>query len=355
MQAPVAILLVALSLAFGNAVCAHQSENDAKIISLATKERQGAWLGVAIQDVTKRLAEKEGLKAQEGAYVSEVVEESPADSAGVQEGDVIVEFGGKSVAGSGELMEMVKKRKPGTEVTVGIMRGGQKKSVNVVLGSPPRRREFRVVVPRVPSVPPIHFRQGSSLYGMSVMKLGNQLGEYFEAPGGKGVLVERVKKGSGAEKAGFKAGDVIVRAGKTTVTDPDDLWETMGDYKEGEKVDLEIIRKGARKTLTLEADDAERGSRMHFRFDHKPHLFKDDDLEELEELESWAPDSEQIRSEIEKANRKIEEAQRQFDNQEFRREMDQLKKELKRIPEEIQQNMRDLKEQLKKVQAQREV
>jgi predicted metalloprotease with PDZ domain len=355
MQGIIAVVIVALPLAVGNAVCGHQPEGKAKVVHVSAKDRDGAWLGVAIQDVTKKLAEKKGLRSKEGAYVTEVVDESPADSAGINEGDVVVEFEGKSIATADDLMKAVTKTKPGTEVTVGIMREDQKKSIRVILGTPPRRREIRVVVPHIPPVPPIRFHQGSSLYGMRVMKLSDQLGEYFEAPSGKGVLVERVKKGSSAEKAGFKAGDVIARIGKKAIADLDDIWQAMEDYKDGEKVDVEIVRKGTRKTLTLEADESELGRGMHFRFHHVPHLFKNNDLEQLEELEGSELDSEEMRLEMEKAQQGIEEAKRAFDEADFQHEMEQLRRELKQIPAKIQENMKELREQLEKVKEQRNI
>ena len=350
MQGMIAVLVVALTLAFGNAVCGHHPEGDAKVVQVNVKKGDGGWLGVAIQDVTEKLAQKKDLKVTEGAYVNEVIDESPADSAGLKGGDIIVDFGEKKIADADDLMKAVTKTKPGTEVTLGVVRDGQKKSIKATLGKSPRRREVRVVTPRIPPIPPIRLHQGSSLYGMSVMELSDQLGEYFEAPGGKGVLIERVKKGSDAEKGGFKAGDVITRIGKVQITDVDDIWEAMDDYNDGEKVEIEVVRKGTRKTMTLEADASEVGHRMHFNFDRMPHIYKheDFDLEGLEDLDELAPDAEEMKLDI-------DEAQRTLNNAEFKRDMERLKQELKQIPEKIQEQMKDFQKQMEQVKMLRTV
>jgi len=356
MKGNIAALVMAIPLALGYAFCGHHPDGPPQALHVSARDRSSGWLGVGIQDMTDKLAQKKNLKTNEGAYVNEIVDDSPADSAGIKEGDVIVEFDGKKVDDADDLVKAVRKTKPGTEVAVSLMREEQRKSIKVILGESRRRREVRVVVPPIPPIPPMQFHQGSSLYGMSVMELSDQLGEYFEAPGGNGVLVERVKKGSDAEKAGFKAGDVIIRVGKAEVADIDDIWQAMDNYKDGEKIDVEILRKGAKKMLTLEADEAQLGSRMHFRFDHMPRILKhnDLDLKRLEELDS-APDADEMELEIEKAQRAVDEAQEAFDKQEFKQGMEELKHELKQIPEQIREQMKNLREQLKEIKEQREV
>src|SRR5512139_999259 len=73
------------------------------------------WLGVSIQDVTKDLMEDKDLKSTDGAYVSDVVEKSPADSAGIKEGDVITEFNGRTIYDASDLSKAVSRTKPGTK------------------------------------------------------------------------------------------------------------------------------------------------------------------------------------------------------------------------------------------------
>ena len=84
--------------------------------------------------------------------------------------------------------------------------------------------------------------------GLGLMELNPQLGKYFEAPEGKGVLVESVKEGSAAEKAGFRAGDVILKIGDKNVEKIRDVHKQLSKYEEGDKANFEILRKGTRMT-----------------------------------------------------------------------------------------------------------
>ncbi|MGB2869123.1 MAG: PDZ domain-containing protein [Bacteroidota bacterium] len=219
------------------------------------KTSQRGWLGVSIQNVTGKIAKRQNLKTVDGAYVAEVVDDSPADSAGIKEGDVIVEFAGKLIDDADDLVKAVEKTAPGTKATVGYLRDGQKKSLTVVVGKVKSRRSWAgsVVFPELPKVRMF----GSRTFGLQLSELNEQLGEYFGAPNNEGVLVEEVEKGSEGEKAGFKAGDVIIRAGKRSVDGVDDIMREMNKHDEGDKVEFEVLRKGTRKTLTAEVENEE--------------------------------------------------------------------------------------------------
>jgi hypothetical protein len=260
---PVRILFLIMALAVSTVYAGNQpyrTEN---------KEKQSAWLGVMLSDVTPELVKDKDLKAKEGAYVTEVVEESPADSAGIKEGDVIVEFGGRKISDAQDLVKAVQKLEPGKSVSLVVMRGADKKTLNAVLGTAPKKKIEKVIVRKsgpgglnfsFPQLPPPRIFGGTCLtgkpvFGLKIRTLNEQLAEYFGAPGNKGVLVEEVTKDGKADKAGFKAGDVIVKAGQKTVKQVEDFRKIWGAYDEGEKVPIEIIRKGNRMTLNLEAAD----------------------------------------------------------------------------------------------------
>ena len=115
------------------------------------------------------------------------------------------------------------------------------------------------------------------MIGANLRPLSEQLAEYFQAPSGKGVLVESVEEESAAEKAGMKAGDVIVNIGGESVEDLSDVWEILSDYDEGEKVDIEVIRKGSRNKLSLEIVEGDEGSSFyHYRSEPRSRLFEND-------------------------------------------------------------------------------
>jgi membrane-associated protease RseP (regulator of RpoE activity) len=214
------------------------------------------WLGVSLQNVTPELAKKKNLKTDEGAYVSDVVRKSPADSAGIQEGDVIVEFNGRQVYDADDVVKAVRKAEVGTKAKVVVMRDGERKELYATLKKSPRRNPFFGVTP--PAIPNrIMIFGGKWTMGLGLMELNPQLGKYFEAPEGKGVLVEDVEEGSAAEKAGLKAGDVILKIGEKNVETIRDVRRRLSKYDDGEKASIEILRRGARQTLTLEIEDGD--------------------------------------------------------------------------------------------------
>lgn len=215
------------------------------------------WLGVSIQDVSKSLAEENGLKTEDGAYVSDVQEESPADSAGIRKGDVIIEFGGRKIYDADDLAKSVSRTDPGTRSTVVVLRNGERKSITLAVGKLPRRSSFAWSMGDGNRFRMFH--GGSGMLGMSTISLSEQLAKYFGAPNDEGVLVESVKKGSPAEKAGIMAGDVVLKIGTRTIEDMGDMWKALEKYDEGDKVDVELLRKGAKKSVKVEVEEMEDG------------------------------------------------------------------------------------------------
>ncbi len=274
-------------------------------------EKQG-WLGVSITNVTSAQAKKMDLKDTDGAYVSSVTKKSPAEKAGIEKGDVIIEFAGRKIFDPDDLSKAVKRTKPETKATVTLIRDKTKKTLTVTVGTMPEpekrlARAFHIATPHVT------WFGGSSTVGLKLIELNSQLGEYFGAPEGEGVLVEEVKKESAAEKGGFKAGDVILRWGTKRVDDVDDIRKQVLEGKEGDKVEVEVLRKGSRLKLTVVIEEGKgfgyeyeifRGAEPRIR------IFKHPDGEEFEhslELESLKPRMEELRLRIGEMNRELKE------------------------------------------------
>ncbi len=238
-------MLTAGLLALGsNSVVARQDKSQAK-----------AWLGVAIQDVTEEVAKKNNISDEQGAYVIEVPEESPAESAGIKKGDVITELNKKQIDDAEALISAVQKLKVGDKVDVIVLRKGEKKSFQVVLGKYPRNRQFAVSVRGPGNLGWVFGNRATQ--GMHLMELSDQLSEYFGVPSGTGILVEKVEKGSAAEKAGIKAGDVLQKIGKRSIDDFEDVSKALARAEEGDKIPVEVIRKGEIKSITLEVQEVE--------------------------------------------------------------------------------------------------
>jgi serine protease Do len=247
-----------------------------------TKRSGRGWLGVSIQDMTPRLARSMHLKTESGALVSDVIDDSPAEDAGIHEEDVIVEFNGSAVKDADDVRAAVRHTPPGTQVAVTLQRGDDRKSVQVKIGKAPRATAFATTP--IPPMPPRVFRfETNVLMGLTLRTLNGQLGHYFQAPGGHGVLVEEVEEESEAAKAGFQAGDVITGAGTEQVEEVRDVRRAMRNADEGDNVTFDILRRGSQQKLSLKVEDQGEARSYHFR----SNMFDDgefDDLEDLDEL-----------------------------------------------------------------------
>jgi membrane-associated protease RseP (regulator of RpoE activity) len=273
------------------------------------KERvkTSGWIGVTILDVNERIARKAKLNSDEGAYVKEVDEDSPADSAGIQEGDIIIEFNGKKILDSDDLIKIVHRTTPGTKADVIIVRDGEKKTIQLIVGK--QKKSRRNMFGGMRTIPDVSVFVGSNILGLQLLTLNEQLGEYFGAPNNEGVLVKEVVQKSTAEKAGFKAGDIIIRVGKKTVDAVDKIRKELCKFDEGDMVEFEIIRKNAKRILTVEME--EQACIQKNLFLRKPHMqmFRTDPFDDAGirlEMDELLPEIDQVQREIERSAKDIE-------------------------------------------------
>lgn len=276
------------------------------------REKSGkGWLGVSIKDLTRDVVREYNLKIDDGAYVASVVEDSPADSAGIKKGDVVVEFSGRRIYDADDLSKTVRRTSPGTKTTVVVMRKGDKKTLPVTVGTPRRPESFAIRAPMMR-----FFQRGRGILGMTVMTLNEQLAEYFGAPNEEGVLIEEVRKESAAGKAGLKAGDVVVKIGSRTVSDVDDIHKALRKLDAGEKVEIQILRKGSSKTVTVEIEEGmgplgsvAPGHLLRPRVHIAPRWEGDDDLQYEIDVR---PEMEELQKEIQRIGPMIERKSREL-------------------------------------------
>lgn len=229
-----------------------------------------SYLGVDIRDVTTDRVSALKLKDERGVEITMVDGDAPAGKAGLREHDVILDFNGTAVENEEQLRRLIREVPPGRTVTLGISRDGTPMKISVQLadhGAMVAQARPRVVVP-IPAVPnfprnsmdlPFQIQTYSSVLGVQTESLTRQLGDYFGVKDGEGVLVRSVEKGSAAEKAGLKAGDVIVRADNEKLTDRVDLSHILRNHRTGGKMTLVVMRDKHEQTFTVTLPD--RGSR----------------------------------------------------------------------------------------------
>ena len=175
-----------------------------------------SYLGVGIRDVAGEDVEKLGLSQDRGVYITDVQQDSPAGEAGIQEADVIQEYSGVPVLSARQVQRMVADTPRGREVEISVFRDRQTMSLTAEIGS----------------------RRGGS----------SPRADYFGVTQGEGVLIAEVIAGTPAEKAGLKAGDVIISVNGAGVASVSDLSQQLEDGL----VKLGIVRHQRLQTVTAD-------------------------------------------------------------------------------------------------------
>jgi serine protease Do len=238
-----------------------------------------SYLGVDIADVSpERLGELK-LKEEHGAEVTMVDQDAPAGKAGLHEHDVIVSLNGTAVESAAQLRRMIKETPPGRVVNLGVSRDGQPMTIKVQLAD--RRKsmawepQVHVDMPRMPEITIPDFDlpvsvvvvHQSARSGLMVENITPQLGDFFGVKDGKGVLVRTVEKGSRGEKAGFRAGDVVVKVNNQPVHDTSDFTHALRSSS-GSTAAVTVMREKKEQNLTLTLPEKkDSGSLLEDSFD----------------------------------------------------------------------------------------
>lgn len=212
----------------------------ASIVANGRVER--GHLGVSVQPVTGELAEAFGLKEKSGALVGEVAPGSPADQAGIQPGDVVVELDGKKIEGSAELRLMVSTLTPGSEATAKVLRNGQPLEIKVRIGSLNRAKNS--LQPGGEGVSPLAGLELRDLDRNMRLRLG-------VPPGLDGALIADIDPGSPAARTGLEPGEIIFEINRQPVTGARDVLESAATA-EGGRLLLRVWSRGGARYLVLE-------------------------------------------------------------------------------------------------------
>jgi predicted metalloprotease with PDZ domain len=282
----------------------HDEDPETDVFVVSTKKH--SWLGVSVENMTERISRRMNVKTERGALVNSVSDDSPAGKAGIKDDDIIVSFDGTPIEDARDLTRAVGKTDPGKAVECVVMRRDERKAIQVTVEKPPK--EWTIATPHAPmaAVGPMHFRHmNGGMMGLSVMDLNRQLAEYFDIPGGRGVLIKEVEKDGPGAKAGLKAGDVIVGMGKVDVDDIDDIRWALDDSERGDTVTVDYVRKGARKKAAVKLDESSGPKGFRFRSGMTPEFDFDFDFD-LEVPGEPGPDREQLKLELERSQKERE-------------------------------------------------
>ena len=190
------------------------------------------YLGIVIQQLTPDLAESFDIESGKGILVAQVTKDSPADRAGLLQGDVIVDFQGEPVKDVGSFRNRVSLTPPGSTQPLVVLRDGKSKTLEVVIGKLTKDK----LIAQSPA-------QSADEIGLKVQTLTPELAQQFDAKPGEGVVVTQVRPGSIAAMAGIETGAVILQVNREAVSSAEDF--------------TRAVRKGSaqKRLLMLVRDD----------------------------------------------------------------------------------------------------
>ena len=228
------------SIGIGFAMSSRVAQNVIGQLQEFGETRRG-WLGVRIQDVTDDIAESIGLEEARGALVTDVPE-GPALEAGMESGDVILNFDGREVDDTRGLVRQVGNTEVGKTVRVLVFRDGETQTLRVTLG----RREEAEAVPAAAAAPEGEEESSDlTVLGMTVTSITPEIAEELNLPSdAEGLAVAEVDEASEAFEKGLRVGDVITEAGQQSVTTVADFEARMDEAKEaGRRSLLLLVRR----------------------------------------------------------------------------------------------------------------
>jgi serine protease Do len=239
-------------------------------ITIFDGEEGPSWLGVETQEVTAENAKELKLPAERGVVVADVTKDSPAAKAGLKEKDVITEVNGQRVEGAAQFRRMIHEIPAGRAAQLTVWRDGRAQTLSATLGKAEERHDkwmgatpgafaFRMPEVQIPEMPSMDLGEGMGMVmagrprlGIDAEDIGGQLGSFFGAPDGEGILVRSVNSGSPAEKAGMKAGDVITSFNGERVRGLGDLRQKLASQNDAKTAKIGVLRNRSEVTLSVE-------------------------------------------------------------------------------------------------------
>lgn len=315
MAAVAGAVAVALAMSVAADVSAKEATAKKATATKATKEKksESGYIGVYMQELTDEVRKGLDLEVSKGVLISGVQDDSPAAKAGVEEGDVVVAFGGTAVDSPEELRSVVSDFEPGAKAKLELVRDGKAQTVTLTVGDRPERDAFSFVTPDLDGRGFGEMRRAFAMIGGPRLGIDardiedDELGSYFGAK--SGILVLDVSDESVAEKAGVKAGDVIQKIGDEPVADIDDLRDAVREFDEGDEFTIGVLRHGKAQSLKATMDEQE----FSFHNGQAP---------------MWR--------EFHHGQRAPRAPRMDFNRESLREELDELKKELREMKEQLE-------------------
>jgi membrane-associated protease RseP (regulator of RpoE activity) len=265
-----------------------------------------SYLGVDTRDITPERVSSLHLKDEQGVEVTMVDQDAPAGKAGIKEHDVILTVNGDHVESVEQLRRLIHEIPTGRLVTIGLSRNGQPMTIKAQLAARSQAfafsgKDFHFEMPPMPSIPAIPAAiadmdlpvtvvvvHSAMRSGLMVENLTPQLADFFGTKSGQGILVRSVEKGSSAEKAGFHAGDVIVKVNGEAIADSGDFSRLLHARKDN-NVSVGILRDKKEQTITMSLPERKQSENATEESFEMPEISAETRIELSNELAQMRP------------------------------------------------------------------
>lgn len=336
-------------------------DSRSEIFGISSEDVGGSsYLGVDTRDITPDRLGDLKLKEEKGVEVTMVDQDAPAGKAGLKEHDVILTVNGAEVESVEQLRRVIRETPPGRVVTLGLSRDGQPMTIKVQLADRKnsyaysysysgKGKDFHFQMPVIAPIPPIPpmpdmsdmdvpvsivVVHSSARSGLMVENLTPQLGDFFGSKNGQGVLVRSVEKGSRADKAGFHAGDVIVKINGEPIHDSSDFSHALRSRKDN-TANVGVIRDKKEVNITITLPE-----RKQSELERESLIMPEMDAETREELSQLQPKLAQIQPQMEVIiNQEMEQIRPAISQ--YRREMIRQRRDVERQMRDTQRSFRD--------------
>ncbi len=220
------------NIGIGFAIPVNMAKNVMDQLQKSGKVTRG-WLGVRIQNVNQDIAEQFGMERPYGALVGQVEKDSPADKAGIRQGDIIIRFKDREISEMPLLPSLVAQTAVGEKAMVTVFRRGKEKEISVTIGKLKDNGDLGDVA-----------EEETASLGMTVQELTPELAESLQLGQATGVLVANVQGGSPAAMAGLKRGDLITEINQNPVVDMKTFGKLLAQTKNDRRI-LLLVQRGA--------------------------------------------------------------------------------------------------------------
>ena len=236
---------------------------------------KGSYLGLNVKEIDANRAKELKLREENGVEITQVEDDAPAGKAGLKVGDVVVEFNGQRVEGTEQFVRMVRETPVGRQVKLGVNRQGTAMTMSATIAqrssrltgmTAPAARKLAEDMKRegekmrdemMMNMPRAYMGWSNGQLGVESESLSDQLASYFGVK--EGVLVRSVKKSSAAEKAGLKAGDVIVKVDSTKVATPKEIATQLRASRNKKVIPVQLLRDHKEMSIDVTLPEEEQG------------------------------------------------------------------------------------------------